>query len=152
MQLHIKSFHELTVSELYEILRVRSAVFVVEQNCIYLDPDGIDERSLHVYLEENGKILAYLRMFKTDSECSTIQIGRVLTVIRGKGYGMEVLRKAMAAAEGLAGIKKLYLEAQCYAIGFYEKAGFRVVSEPFLEDGIPHVKMIMPSLQVQYKH
>lgn len=141
MHMHIKTFQKLTTVELYEILRVRSAVFVVEQNCVYLDPDGIDERSLHVYLEEDGRILAYLRMFMTDESAGTVQIGRVLTTARGKGYGRKILESAMTAATERMQARKLYLEAQCYAAGFYEKAGFHIISDPFLEDGIPHVKM-----------
>ncbi len=143
MQLCIKTFDELTAGELYEILRVRSLVFVVEQNCVYQDPDGIDLRSVHVYLEDKGEILAYLRVFRREGHTAEAQIGRVLTVARGKGLGRQVLDAGIrVAAERLQG-DRIYLEAQCYAAGFYEKAGFRSVSDPFLEDGIPHVQMIM---------
>lgn len=141
MTLHIKSFPELTARELYEILRVRAAIFVVEQNCVYPDPDGIDLQSTHVWMEENGKILAYLRFFRKEGETDTVQIGRVLTTERGKGYGAQILQAGIRAAETRLHPKKLYLEAQSYAIGFYEKAGFRVTSAEFLEDGIPHVQM-----------
>ncbi|MBE6615042.1 MAG: GNAT family N-acetyltransferase [Ruminococcaceae bacterium] len=143
MQLCIKTFDELTAGELYEILRVRSLVFVVEQNCVYQDPDGIDLRSIHVYLEDKGEILAYLRVFLREGHAAEAQIGRVLTVARGKGLGRQVLDAGIrVAAERLQG-DRIYLEAQCYAAGFYEKAGFRSISDPFLEDGIPHVQMIM---------
>ncbi len=141
MTLHIKSFPELTARELYEILRVRAAVFVVEQNCVYPDPDGIDLHSIHVWLEEKGKILAYLRLFRKAGETDTVQIGRVLTTERGKGYGAQILQAGIKAAQTRLQSKELYLEAQSYAIGFYEKAGFRVTSAEFLEDGIPHVQM-----------
>ena len=143
MQLCIKTFDELTAGELYEILRVRSLVFVVEQNCVYQDPDGIDLRSIHVYLEDKGEILAYLRVFLREGHAAEAQIGRVLTVARGKGLGRQVLDAGIrVAAERLQG-DRIYLEAQCYAAGFYEKVGFRSISDPFLEDGIPHVQMIM---------
>ena len=141
MNLHIKPFPELTVWELYEILRVRAAVFVVEQNCVYPDPDGTDLHSLHVWLEEDNTILAYLRLFRKDSAENTVQIGRVLTTERGKGYGAKILQAGIQAAEEQMRAAELYLEAQTYAIGFYEKAGFHVTSGEFLEDGIPHVKM-----------
>ena len=85
MQLHHKTFAELTTTELYSILAARSAVFVLEQHCIYKDPDGIDLRSRHLFLEEQGEILAYLRMFEKTDEPNTVQIGRVLTTVRGKG-------------------------------------------------------------------
>ena len=139
MKLHIKPFLSLTVSELYEILRVRSGVFVVEQNCVYQDPDGIDRESLHVWMEEEGRILAYLRLFRKGENC--VQIGRVLTTERGKGYGSRILQAGIQAAEEWLHAAELYLEAQTYAIVFYEKAGFRVTSAEFLEDGIPHVQM-----------
>ena len=141
MTLHIQSFPELTVWELYEILRVRAAVFVVEQNCVYPDPDGTDLHSLHVWLEEEGTILAYLRLFRKDPAENIVQIGRVLTTDRGKGYGATVLQAGIQAAEDRMQADEIYLEAQTYAIGFYEKAGFHVTSVAFLEDGIPHVKM-----------
>ena len=125
MNLVIKSFEKLTKRELYEILRVRSEVFVVEQECVYQDLDGLDYDSIHVFFEEDG----------------IVQIGRVLTYKRGVGLGIELLLKGIEVAKTQFQAKKLYLEAQVYAIGFYEKGGFRVVSEEFLEDGIPHVCM-----------
>jgi len=139
MELVVKTFEELTRDELYEILKVRSAVFVVEQNCPYQDIDGVDRQALHVFLRQNDRILSYLRVFDRDKQ--TAQIGRVLTVERGKGFGKTVFRAGLQAAEVRMKKKAVYLEAQTYAIGFYEKEGFRVTSEEFLEDGIPHVKM-----------
>ncbi|MBR5446637.1 MAG: GNAT family N-acetyltransferase [Clostridia bacterium] len=142
MQLHDKTFAGLTAAELYAILRVRAEVFVVEQNCVYLDPDGTDLQSRHLYLEENGRILAYLRLFVREAEPLTVQIGRVLTTERGKGYGKQLMQEAIRCAAEKMGAAKLYLEAQCYAEGFYEKLGFQTISAPFPEDGIPHVQMI----------
>ena len=139
MELVVKTFEELTRDELYEILKVRSAVFVVEQNCPYQDIDGVDRQALHVFLQEDGQILAYLRVFEKDKDRA--QIGRVLTMVRGKGLGKAVFQAGLQAAGERLKKKSVYLEAQTYAIGFYEKEGFRVTSEEFLEDGIPHVKM-----------
>lgn len=141
MQLKIKNFHELTTTELYELLKVRAAVFVVEQDCVYQDLDDIDYKSLHIFLEEEGAVQAYLRLFQKDIQENSVQIGRVLTVKRGTGLGEEILKAGIEAAKTQYGARKIYIEAQVYAIGFYEKAGFRVVSDEFLEDGIPHVAM-----------
>ena len=140
MELKIRRFDELTANELYEILRVRCEVFVVEQKCAYQDIDGIDPRSVHMFYEEDGKIAAYLRLFYRNE--GIVQIGRVLTVRRKEGLGRKLLHEAVRYADETMKPETMYLEAQTYAAGFYEKEGFRVVSEPFDEDGIPHVKMI----------
>lgn len=134
-----KAFAQLTTEELYEILRVRSAVFVVEQNCPYQDVDGLDLASRHLFIREDGEIRAYLRLFPKSGDC--MQIGRVLTTERGKGYGGAILRAGVQAAKAQLTEGRIYLEAQTYAIDFYKKEGFAVTSEEFLEDGIPHVKM-----------
>ena len=141
MELIVKKFEDLTVDELYDILRVRSEVFVVEQECIYLDIDGTDKRSVHVFLKEDGRILACLRIFSINED--TVQIGRVLTSVRGRGFGRMILKEGIQAAKEHFHPEHIYLEAQTYAADFYGKEGFRVISEPFLEDGIPHVKMIL---------
>ena len=141
MNLAVKTFDELTTRELYEILRVRSEVFVVEQTCIYQDIDEKDFDSVHIFYEEDGRILAYLRVFLMETEENVVRIGRVLTMERGTGLGMKLLLAGMEAVREKLHAAEIYIEAQSYAIGFYEKAGFRVTSEEFLEDGIPHVKM-----------
>lgn len=135
-----KRFDELTTKELYEILRVRSEVFVVEQECVYQDLDGQDQESLHLFYEKEGRIFAYLRIFW--KEDGMVQIGRVLTTNRGAGFGEKILVEGIRASKEDMHAKKIYIEAQCYAIGFYEKVGFQVISEEFLEDGIPHVEMM----------
>jgi ElaA protein len=140
MELKIKAFEELTLNELYEILKARNAVFVVEQTCPYQDIDGIDPRSVHLFFEEEGNILACLRLFVKEE--GVVQVGRVLTLKRGLGLGGRLLHEAVEYAAGPMKAERMYLEAQTYAVGFYEKEGFRVISEPFDEDGIPHVKMI----------
>jgi ElaA protein len=138
----VRSFEELTLRELYEILRVRTAVFVVEQNCPYQEVDGIDPESTHFFAEDdNGEIKAYLRFFPRKEEEKVMQIGRVLTTERGTGLGRKILHMSLGVIENDYDVDEIYLEAQTYAIGFYEKEGFRVVSDEFLEDGIPHVQM-----------
>lgn len=139
MELVVKTFDELNTRELYEILRVRAAVFVVEQECAYQDVDGIDPKAVHAFLRDEGGIHAYLRVFEKDAR--TAQMGRMLTVKRGAGLGGRLLKEGIRVARDVLKKDVLYIEAQCYATGFYEREGFRVTSEEFLEDGIPHVKM-----------
>ena len=139
MKLVSKYFEELTTTELYELLKVRSEVFVVEQNCIYQDLDDKDYRSLHVFYEEEGEVLAYLRAFIKEE--GVVQVGRVLTVEHGTGLGGKLLKAGLEQIKEKFHPEKIYLEAQCYAIGYYEREAFLVCSEEFLEDGIPHVQM-----------
>ncbi|ORX84576.1 acyl-CoA N-acyltransferase [Anaeromyces robustus] len=142
MDLIIKKFDELTNKELYELLKIRQEIFVVEQNCPYMDIDGLDYQSIHIFnWNEKDRISSYLRVFMRDSENKVAQIGRVVTLEHGKGLGGKILHKRVEVAIQQLHAKKIYLEAQTYAIGFYEREGFKVVSEPFLEDDIPHVKM-----------
>ena len=141
MKLVAKYFEELTTLELYEILRARAEIFVVEQNCVYQDLDGTDYRSLHIYFEEEGKVLAYLRAFKKTDMKNTVQMGRVLSIEHGIGLGGKILIEGLELIREKMNPDCIYIEAQCYAVGYYEKVGFKVCSEEFLEDGIPHVQM-----------
>lgn len=140
--LHIAPFAELTVDRLYELLALRSAVFVVEQNCVYQDLDGKDRSALHIWAEDaQGTAAAYARVLPAGLQGDTVAIGRVVTRDRGCGLGCLVMQRAIRAAEETFGAEVIRLEAQCYAQGFYAQLGFVPVSEPFLEDGIPHVLM-----------
>lgn len=142
MDFTVKHFSELSNLELYEILKTRQEVFVVEQNCPYMDIDDADKDALHVFSwNDSGRINACLRVFYKDVPEGIVQIGRVVTLDRGIGLGGQILHKGIEVALERFNAKILYLEAQQYATGFYEREGFKVVSEPFLEDGIPHVKM-----------
>ena len=143
----IQTFEELTTRDLYEILKVRSAVFVVEQNCPYQDLDDIDHYASHITLWSEGAIVAYARVFK-DPATDLWHIGRVLSTQRNKNYGLQVMKESIKLAESL-GARCIEIEAQCYAIGFYEKVGFQVCSDPFMLDGIPHQRM---RLQLLSKH
>lgn len=136
----IKTYEQLTKDELYRMLKARQDVFVVEQNCPYPDIDETDLSSVFVIMEENGIHLASCRIFVKDENTHTLQIGRMLTSVRGKGYGGEVLKQAVQTAFE-TGAETIYLEAQTYAVGFYRREGFTVTSGEFLEDGIPHVCM-----------
>ena len=142
-ELYIKTFSELTAEEVYEILENRMAVFVVEQKCPYQDIDGMDDGALHLCIKKDGDLKAYLRIVEKDKEQYMVQIGRVLTTERGAGLGAEIMKAGIAAAAERMDAKKIYIEAQVYAMGFYEQLGFKAVSEEFLEDGIPHIQMIL---------
>ena len=138
---HQKSFQELTVDELYELLRVRSEVFVVEQNCVYQDMDGDDQQSVHLWLTIADKVVALARVCPAGTHMKEISIGRVVTTERGKGYGKQIMLHAIKAAKEHFCAKQIDIEAQEYAKGFYESMGFKQSSETFILDGIPHIKM-----------
>lgn len=119
MDLYKKRFADLTADELYRILQARCAVFVVEQKCAYQDLDGIDRQALHVWLADEGQILAYLRIFAAPDLADAVQIGRVLTAVRGKGLGAKILQAGIAAIpDFFTDVQTIRLEAQCYAIAF----------------------------------
>lgn len=139
MELFVKEFAELTVGELYEILKLRAEVFVVEQNCPYQDLDDEDNGALHIWLDDKGKLAAYLRIIKIDSE--TVKIGRVIAAKRRCGLGTQVLKAGITVAKERYGAKAIQIHAQTYAKEFYEKQGFIQTSEEFLEVGIPHIGM-----------
>ncbi|WP_165008479.1 GNAT family N-acetyltransferase [Neisseria yangbaofengii] len=141
MEIKAKFFHELTTTELYEILKARSAIFVLEQNCVYQDMDDKDYASLHIFYEQNGQVVAYLRAFAKDADL--VHMGRVLTVQRGTGLGGKILKEGIHQIQKRFAPKQIYIEAQSYVVGYYEREGFSVCSEEFLEDGIPHVQMIL---------
>ena len=139
--LHKKIFKELTTNELYELLRVRSEVFVVEQNCAYQDLDGDDQKSIHLWLTVEDKVVALARVCPAGTHLKEISIGRVITTERGKGYGKQIMLHAIDAAVEYFGATIIDIEAQEYAKGFYERVGFRQSSDTFILDGIPHIKM-----------
>jgi ElaA protein len=143
MELCVKSFDELTAEEVYDLLALRTAVFVVEQQCPYQDADGLDKQALHVLLRDENGIRAYLRVLDKGVCGEEVRIGRVIAVERRQGLGSRVLAAGIEAAKERFGAETIAVEAQVYAKGLYEKQGFRTVSEEFLEDGIPHVKMIL---------
>lgn len=153
-QLHIKSFDELTVDELYELLRVRSEVFVVEQDCVYQDMDGDDKQAIHVWLTETvtegvseeeklegEKVVALARVCPAGVHLPTLSIDRVITTVRGMGYGKQIMLAAIEVAVERFGATSIDIEAQEYAKGFYQGVGFKQTSDTFMLDGIPHIKM-----------
>ena len=143
METVVKKFEELTLWELYEILRIRSEVFVVEQNCVYQDLDEIDQEAYHVYLKENGKIWAYLRVIDKGKRLDEVSIGRVISLKRRCGLGGILMAEGIKIAEEKFGAKRIKIGAQAYARPFYESVGFRVIKEEtYMEDGIPHIYML----------
>lgn len=139
--LHKKAFQDLTVDELYELLRVRSEVFVVEQDCVYQDMDGDDQASIHLWLTDGDKVVALCRVCPAGTHMEEVSVGRVITTERGKGYGKLIMLEGIKAAMEYFGAERVDIEAQEYARGFYEQVGFRQSSEPFILDGIPHIRM-----------
>lgn len=143
MDLVVKKFEELSVEEIYEILKARVNVFVVEQNCPYKEIDDKDKYSYHVFLKDDTGIQAYLRVIEKGISFEEVSIGRVLTIKRGCGLGKTILLEGIKVAKEKFNADRIKIEAQCYAKEFYEKVGFKQVSEEFLEDGIPHIQMVL---------
>ena len=142
LSLHKKRFDELTTQELYELLRIRTDVFVVEQNCVYQDMDYDDQAAIHLWLtDEADRIVALCRVCPAGTHMEEVSIGRVITTERGKGYGKQIMLAGIEAAKEHFGAKRIDIEAQEYAKGFYEQVGFRKSSEQFILDGIPHIRM-----------
>ncbi len=141
METVVKTFRELTPDELFDIYRLRVEVFVVEQNCAYQDIDDADKVSYHVWLKDERGILAYLRVLPAGAQYETVGIGRVIAAVRRKGYGSAVLAEGIKVAKEKLNADVITVGAQVYARGLYEKAGFKQVSEEYLEDNIPHIKM-----------
>jgi len=143
VETHIKTFRELTVDELYELLRTRSEVFVVEQDCAYQDMDGDDQASIHLWLTEGDRVVAVCRVCPAGTHMEEVSIGRVVTTVRGKGYGKMIMLEGIKVARECFNAERIDIEAQEYARGFYEQVGFRQSSDPFILDGIPHIRMTL---------
>ena len=142
METVIKRFDELTLDELYEILRARAEVFIVEQDCVYQDLDDVDKEAYHVYLREEGKIVAYLRVIDKGKRLDEVSLGRVITLKRRCGLGTKLMKIGIEIAKEKFGAKKIKIGAQAWANPFYEQVGFRQISGEYMEDGIPHIYMI----------
>lgn len=148
MELIVKPFDALTTAELYEILRLRVDVFVVEQHCPYPEIDGKDPDAVHLFLRDGAGIHAYLRLLPPGVSFDTASLGRVVVRERRQGLGRQIVAAGIRQARA-RGWDALTIEAQTYARGLYEQAGFRQVSEEFLEDGIPHIRMRLAPLPGQ---
>lgn len=143
MELMVKTFTQLSNLELYHIMKARQEIFIVEQNCVYNDIDDIDLTATHVFLKDKEEICAYTRLYWEEERESAVKVGRVIAPRRGTGLGLEIMMESIKIAKEYYRPEEIFIHAQCYAIGFYEKAGFSVISEEFLEDDIPHVAMVI---------
>ncbi|WP_455538675.1 GNAT family N-acetyltransferase [Terrisporobacter sp.] len=140
----IKKFNELNVKEIYKILSLRNEIFIVEQECPYLDCDYKDLKSYHLFSKENGEIVAYLRVLEKGVSYDEISIGRVAVKKshRGKGISREMMLKAIEFIKNDLNEDTIKIQAQAYLLGFYNSLGFKDVSEEYLEDNIPHIDML----------
>jgi ElaA protein len=147
MDILIKYFDELTTHELYEILQLRSEVFVVEQNCVYQDIDGKDDQALHCIGKVDGKIVAYTRCFAPGIYFTEASIGRVVVSEDQRLFrlGHDIIKASIEAIKSKYKTETIKLSAQTYLVKFYEFHGFKQVGEGYLEDGIPHIAMLKSS-------
>jgi ElaA protein len=146
MQFLCLPFDQLSLDQLYAIMALRQEVFVVEQNCPYLDADGKDMDAHHLMgIDEKGQLLAYTRLLpKGISYEKYVSIGRVVTSpkARGTGLGKQLMEESIKQAGQIFPPADLKISAQCYLIKFYESLGFQSIGESYLEDDIPHIAMI----------
>ncbi len=142
-------FNELDVHELYAALRLRSEVFVVEQNCVFLDMDNKDQGSYHLFGWEDGQLVAYTRLIPAGLAYKEASIGRVVTspAARGLGAGRELMLVSIRELNRIWGKQPIRIGAQLYLRKFYESLGFQQASEIYLEDGIEHIEMTFPNLE-----
>ena len=139
-----KTFSELDTEDLYQILRLRSEVFVVEQDCVYQDIDNKDQNAIHLYYKENDQIVAYTRIFKAGDYYENPCIGRVVVSKKNRGndLGKKIMIDSMEYIKQNIKAEKIELSAQKYLDKFYKDLGFYKIGEDYLEDGIPHQRMI----------
>lgn len=143
IQWKIKRFEALSVFELYNVMQLRSEVFVVEQNCVYQDVDGKDAKALHLIGEDNGETVAYCRLFKPKEYFDEASIGRVIVKAnrRDEKLGHSLMKEAINIVKSEFNETKITISAQLYLKKFYESHGFIQTSETYLEDDIPHIEM-----------
>lgn len=144
MNWKLKTFDELTGHELYALLKLRSQVFVVEQNCVFLDMDDKDQQCLHLLGFEDGILAAYSRLVPAGVSYTEASIGRVVTdaAYRGKGAGKELMQASIDKLEEVFGKQPIRIGAQLYLETFYTNLGFNTNSSVYIEDGIPHIEML----------
>ena len=142
MECTVKSFDGLSVEELYDILQLRAAVFVVEQNCAYQDLDGADKDAYHVCLRDGGALVGYLRVLDKGKRLDEVSVGRVISAKRRQGIGKILMAEGLRIAKEKFGADVVKVGAQCQAKAFYESCGFRQASAVYDEDGIPHIYMV----------
>ncbi|WP_149273678.1 GNAT family N-acetyltransferase [Pareuzebyella sediminis] len=141
----VKKFEKLSIHELYDIMKLRSEIFVVEQDCVYQDIDGKDKKALHVIGKKNGEIVAYTRIFKSGDYFDEASIGRVAVkkTQRSFGYGRKIMNASIEAIRFYFNESTMKVSAQLYLERFYYSLGFEQIGEGYLEDRIPHIAMIL---------
>jgi ElaA protein len=144
MDITIKKFEALTIEELYGLLRLRTEVFVVEQDCVYQDLDDKDQKALHVLGKKNGEVIAYTRIFKSGDYFKQASIGRVVVrkSERNSNYGHEIMNASIKTVQEQLNETTIKISAQTYLKKFYNSLGFKAIGEEYLEDGIPHIGML----------
>ena len=144
MNVVIKKFNDLSPLELYEILQLRSEVFVVEQDCVYQDIDGNDQKALHIIGTVENKIIAYTRCFRPGDYFKEASIGRVVVKESQRKFkrGNQIMNSSIKAINNHYKTKIIKISAQCYLNKFYTNLQFKPIGEKYLEDGIPHVAML----------
>lgn len=150
LRFECRHFADLTVHALYAMLMLRSRVFVVEQACVYLDPDGLDEQAHHLFGWRAGAtptLVCGVRILAPGAVYDEASIGRVVTApaFRGAGLGRALMERALQECARLHPGVAIRIGAQLYLEGFYASLGFETVSPPYDEDGIPHVSMLRPA-------
>ena len=145
LKIKVKFYSDLTKDELYALLQLRSEVFVVEQDCVYQDIDGKDQKALHVLGFKNSDLVAYTRIFKPGDYFNEASIGRVVVKEseRQHKYGYDVMKASIEAVKEFYNISNIRISAQTYLKRFYNNLNFKEVGEEYLEDGIPHINMIL---------
>ena len=139
-----KTFNELSTQELYDVLQLRAEVFVVEQDCVYQDVDGKDQKAWHVLGYKDNVLVAYTRIFKPGDYFKESSIGRVVVAEKQRQfkYGYEIMQASIKAIKEEFNETLIKISAQCYLKRFYNNLGFKETGEEYLEDGIPHMAMI----------
>ena len=144
MTIEIKAFNELNLNSLYEVLQLRAEVFVVEQNCPYQDVDGKDQKAMHILGYHKEQLVAYTRVFEPGYYFDNASIGRVVVKenARQYGFGKDIMKASIAFIEDTLDLSTIELSAQTYLKKFYNDLGFQEIGEGYLEDDIPHIRMI----------
>lgn len=145
LEIVIKKFEDFSVEELYQVLKIRSQVFVVEQNCVYQDLDGNDQKAIHIFGKKNNEIVAYSRIFKSGNYFEKASIGRVVVAkkYRKNKYGHQLLKASIQAVKNYFNETNIQISAQVYLKDFYKTHGFQCVGEEYLEDNLPHISMVL---------
>ena len=141
----LKRFDQLKPAEVYEILKLRQEVFILEQNCIYKDVDGLDQTSLHLSGRINDELALYLRLVPPGSKFEEPSMGRIVVKqeYRGNRLGQKLVKRGLATTQNRYPKQTIRIEAQLYLESFYKRLGFETVSGEYDLDGIPHIQMII---------